>query len=435
MTTFLYHLYNIIILPLIYIGFQMATLFNSKVRRGKRGRQALFQNLQNILENYTNKNPRFWIHNSSMGEFEQAKPIIQELKERFPKCVVIVSFYSPSGLEHVGDQINIDCLCYLPFDSKTEARRFISMVHPDVAILIRHDFWPNHLYELKKQQIPSMLVNCSIHYHLYLRWPFIKNVFYYLYHMFDLICTVSVESKTVLEKFGFNESIVKIVGDTRYDQVVKRAAEAERIVAPLRKVKGDRKGLVAGSTWPADENIIYEALHQLNHFQKRLWVVLVPHEPSIERINQIKEHLENFNIQYCCFSELKEKQSNFCQVLIVDRIGILASLYALGEISYVGGGFGIGIHNVLEPAALGNVVIFGPRCHNSYEAGQLQKRGVGFVVKNTDDLYQQLHTFLEKPSRLKELGIRATQLVSDNVGATQRIVDHIEPFIDHIDQS
>jgi len=435
MESFLYTCYNFIIIPLIYIGFQLGTLVNSKIRLGKRGRQLLFQDLHDALGKMTDQRPRFWIHNSSMGEFEQAKPIIEELKTKYPKSFVVVSFFSPSGFENVKDQPGVDYLCYLPFDSKGRARRFISMISPDVAILIRHDFWPNHLVELKKQGIPSILVNCSIRHHFYIQWPFIRTIFRNLYNYFDRILTVSLESKVLLQRVGLNETKIEVVGDTRYDQVVKRAIEAEGIVAPLRKMKGNREGFVAGSTWPADEILIYEALSRLNHHQKELWVVLVPHEPTAERIVQIEERLDRISINHCRFSEIKSGRSRQCQVLIGDRMGILASLYALGEISYVGGGFGVGIHNVLEPAALGNIVFFGPRCHNSYEAGQLQKRGVGFIVRNSDELFHHLQLFLGKSSRLKELGTLATQLVSDNVGATQRIVERLKPFINHIDQS
>lgn len=429
MESFWYYLYDAVGVPLLYAGFSLGALTNGKIRRGIRGRKDFFQKLEQGILDLPRGGPRFWIHSSSMGEFEQAKPLIERLKERFAAGSVVVSFFSPSAFEHVQEYRGADHLCYLPFDSRRRSEKFISLIRPDVAIVVRHDFWPNHLYQLKKRGIPAVLINCSVHSQISYRLPLSLQVHRFLYSFFDLILTGSQETKDFCEMYRLGKGRVEFVGDTRYDQVVRRAKEAERIVAPLRNLKGRRKCFVLGSTWPSDEEILFGALARLFRKGVEVWVVLVPHEPTKERLVQIEERLSALGLRSYRFSDLDAGKRGDGEVLIVDRVGILASLYALGELSFVGGGFGSGVHNVLEPAALGKVVLFGPRHKNSYEAGQLKKRGVGFVVNSSEELYGLLLSFLKDSHRLGEKGKMAADLVRENVGATERIVDRLEDLV------
>jgi 3-deoxy-D-manno-octulosonic-acid transferase len=423
-----YFIYNGILVPLLYGGIYIISLFHPKLRKIIKVRKGLLTILNHDLSKFARDDPRIWIHNSSMGEYEQAKPLIRRIKERIPQVQIIVSFFSPSGLEHVEDKGEADLLCYLPFDTPKKARQFISLVKPKVAIMVRHDIWPNHIYELKRQGIPSILINCALPYHIRRTSKFrILNRF--LYHPFHSILTVSQRSKSYVLEHRFTEGFVESVGDTRYDQVVHRAEEAEAIVAPLRKWKGNRKGFVAGSTWPSDETVIFQALAPLFREQQNLWVVIVPHEPTEEAVKVIKDLCVQKGLTSIRFSQIESNRIKKPDILIVDRVGILASLYALGEVSFVGGGFGPGVHNVLEPAALGTVVLFGPRNQNSQEADQLVRKGVGVIVQNAQELYQQLRTFFIESSNAIELGSRATQLVQENVGATDRIIDHLEDVL------
>ncbi len=427
MESFWYRLYNAVGVPFLYTGFCFVALVNSKVRRGIRGRKDFFKRLEEATSRLPEGGPRFWIHSSSMGEFEQAKPLIERLKERFPRGSVIVSFFSPSVFEHVQEYRGADHLCYLPFDSRKRAERFLSLVRPDVAIVVRHDFWPNHLRQLNRQGVPTVLINCSVH--ISHRFPLSLKIHQFFYSYFDLILTVSQEAKSVCETFRFEKGRVELVGDTRYDQVVRRAKEAEKIVEPLRKFKGRRRCFVVGSTWPSDEEILFGTLHRLLRERIDVWTVLVPHEPTKERLFQIERRLSSMELGFSRFSDLEAGGSCDGEVLVVDRVGILASLYALGELCFVGGGFGPGIHNVLEPAALGKVVLFGPRHKNSYEAGQLKKHGVGFVVRSGEELYSLLLSFLKDTGRLSEKGRMAADLVQENVGATERIVNRLEDLV------
>jgi 3-deoxy-D-manno-octulosonic-acid transferase len=430
MDSFWYYLYNALGVPLLHVGSFLGAFVNPKIRKGVQGRKGLFNDLEEKMETIPKRGFRFWIHCSSMGEFEQAKPLVDRLKERFPGGSIIVSFFSPSVFEHVQEYKGADHLCYLPLDSRGRAKRFLSLIRPDMAIIIRHDLWPNHLWQLKKQEIPTVLINCTIHPQSYNRFPHLLQVNRFLFEPFDLLLTVSQEAKDFCEKYRIGGGNVVVVGDTRYDQVVRRAQEVEKITVSLRNIKGKRKGLVAGSTWPADEDVLLEALDRLSREGISLWTVLVPHEPSEERTHQLEQKISSSGHRCRRFSELESGNPvRSDDILIVDRMGILASLYGLGELTYVGGGFGVGIHNVLEPAAFGKVVLFGPRSKNSYEAGQLVKRGVGFVVKSGEGLYNILSSLLEDSDRLAEMGKMAERLVQENVGATDRIVNHIDDLV------
>lgn len=430
MDSFWYYLYNTVGVPLLYVGSFLGALANPKIRKGVQGRKDLFIDLEERMESLPKRGLRFWIHCSSMGEFEQAKPLVDRLKKRFPGGSIVVSFFSPSVFDHVQEYEGADHLCYLPLDSRGRAKRFLSLIQPDMAIVVRHDLWPNHLWQLKKQGIPVVLINCTIHPQSYNRFPLLLQANRFLYEPFDLLLTVSQEAKDFCDKYRLGGGNVVVVGDTRYDQVVRRAQEVEKITVSLRNIKGKRKGLVAGSTWPADEDVLLEALDRLSREGISLWTVLVPHEPSEERTNQLEQKISSNGLGCQRFSELESgKPARNDDILIVDRMGILASLYALGELTYVGGGFGVGIHNVLEPAAFGKVVLFGPRSKNSYEAGQLVKRGVGFVVKSGEEVYDILSSLLEDSDRLAEMGKMAERLVRENVGATDRIISHIDDLV------
>jgi len=430
MTSLFDILYNAVFLPLLLFSSRIAALADPKIRRGLRGRKALFSRLEKATADWGDA-PRFWIHNSSMGEFEQAKPIVLKLKERFPDCRVVVSFFSPSGLEHVGDYAEADLLCYLPADTRTNARRFIRTIRPSAALVIRHDLWPNHLKALNRNNIPAFLVNCSIRHEKYLKIPGIRQANRFLFGCFDEVLAVSEETVLLFRRYRLGRAGALCVGDTRYDQVVRRAQTAEAVIAPLRRIKGNRITFVMGSTWPSDEAVLSEALGRLKADGILPWMIMVPHEPTEDHLRRLESHLHAMDLKSRRLSRLESRNMDSEDVLLVDRIGILASLYALGEIAFVGGGFGPGVHNVLEPAALGKVVLFGPRSTNSYEAGQLLKRGVGFVVRDGESLYRILHDFLHDSGALTRLGFAAVELVTANAGATERIVSRVAARVRH----
>ena len=421
-------LYNLLVVPSLYVFSFLYSLFNEKVRLGLAGRTTLFEQLGESVLPTVSRRPRFWIHNSSMGEFEQAKPLVEALRARFPDCFIAVSFFSPSAYEHVQDYPYADCLCYLPIDGRRKASRFLDLIRPDAAIVIRHDIWPNHLLECRKRHIPTLLVNSSIRHESLLKNPLILEANRFLFGCFDQVLTVSQETVQTFRKYRLGKARLEAVGDTRYDRVVQRAHEAERIVAPLRRMKKQRKGFVMGSTWPSDEAVLFSAVSKLRQ-QDRPWMVIVPHEPVEEFLSQIEQQVSGLGLLGHRLSAVDSGKVKENDVLIVDRIGIMASLYALGDLAYVGGGFGPGVHNVLEPAALGKAVLYGPKCRNSYEAGQLEKRGVGHVVSSDTEICSMLGRLLRNPEEMASMGRQAASLMQENVGATQRIVDVIQRLL------
>lgn len=424
MIRFVLILYNAVALPVMNLMSRVLALTDEKMRIGVAGRKRVFEDLEKAVQTF-GPTPRFWIHNSSMGEFEQAKPIVAVLKERLPNCRIIVSFFSPSGLAHVRDYTDADHLCYLPLDTRRNAARFVDIIRPAAAVVIRHDFWPNHLKALNRRGIPLILANCSIRHQSHLKWRIVLEANRYLYGCFDEILTISQEAADLFRHYRLGDGEVTVVGDTRYDQVVRRAKTAENIVAPLRELKGSRPAFVMGSTWPSDEAVLIEALCRLKEDGLLPWLVFVPHEPTEEHLSRLEKELESCGLHSQRLSRTRFDRTDGGDALLVDRIGILASLYALADVAFVGGGFGPGVHNVLEPAALSNAVLYGPRCDNSYEAGQLVRRGVGYVVRDSADAYRLLHGFLQDDEKRIALGGKGRDLVAQNVGATDRIVSHI----------
>jgi 3-deoxy-D-manno-octulosonic-acid transferase len=435
MDSFWYAIYNILGMPFLRLALLAGRLFDRKVRRGLDGRKNLFGCLEEALPAFEAKRPRFWIHNSSMGEFEQAKPLIEALKERFPGSSVAVTFFSPSGLDHVKQHPGADLLCYLPLDSRRSAERFVRSLKPDIGVVVRHDIWPNHIRSLKRNGIPAVLINFSLRPGLRLRLPFVRGLLRFLLDPFDAILAVSREAVQSGLACGLDPSRLQITGDTRYDQVVRRTRDAESAAAaPLRPLKSGRFGLVFGSTWPSDEAVIFPLLGKLRDASERAWSVMVPHEPTEKHLAAIETQCGRSGLTCRRLSAVESSgPGGPFDVLIVDRVGILASLYAVGDAAFVGGGFGPGVHSVLEPAAFGMPVFFGPRCGNSYEAGQLRSRGGGFMVSDADGFIDVLLPLIRNRNSLKQTGEKSLALVRENLGATGRIVGRLEALLNSRD--
>jgi 3-deoxy-D-manno-octulosonic-acid transferase len=430
MESFWYAVYNFLGMPFFRAVLYAGRLVDKKVRRGLDGRKSLFRDLEKTVPPLEPKRPRFWIHNSSMGEFEQAKPLIEALKARFPGSSVVVTFFSPSGLDHVKQHPGADLLCYLPLDSRRNAERFIRILKPDVGVVVRHDIWPNHIRALKRNGIPAVLINFSLRPGLRLRLPVVRGLLRFLFNPFDRILAVSQETVRSSRVCGLDPGKVEITGDTRYDQVVRRMRDAERAAAPLRPLKGGRHVLVFGSTWPSDEAVVFPLLEKLRDADVGIWSVMVPHEPTKKHLALIETQCGRSGLTCRRLSSVESSPfGRPFDVLLVDRVGILASLYAVGDAAFVGGGFGPGVHSVLEPAAFGKPIFFGPRCGNSFEAGQLRSRGGGFMVSDPDGFRELLLPLLRDRDRLKQTGERSLALVRENLGATERIVSRLEALV------
>ncbi len=419
--------YNALVIPLFWLTVGILSLFKQKVRRAIRGRRGLFESLA-AKTAQLGTGPRLWVHSSSMGEFEQAKPIISALRQQMPDVKILVTFFSPSGYEHSRTYPLADVISYIPFDSSGNARRFLDLVKPTVAVMVRYDIWPNHIWELHRRKIPVIIANATMRRTTPRRLPFIKQFHRQVYNAINRILTVSQSDVVVFRALGITRPLLEAIGDTRYDQVAGRSAEArKRSIIPSGILQG-KKVVVAGSTWPEDEAVLLPAFLQMRQKLPNLLLILVPHEPTIDHIEELERQLDG-HVGTIRFSALNEYNGE--EVVIVDSIGILLVLYASAHLAYVGGSFRQGIHNVLEAAVYGIPVLFGPRHRNSQEPLQLVERGGAFVVNDSVELQRTLLNLLDDDMARTTAGSRASAFVQANLGATERILSHLEPYLRH----
>lgn len=418
--------YRFLIFPIGWIVFLTAGLFDEKVRRGIQGRRKLFEELNHVRVNRKSSNKRIWFHSSSMGEFEQAKPIISELKKRYPDIEIIVTFFSPSGYEHCRSYRLANFITYIPFDFSGDARKFIECIQPAAAVMVRYDVWPNHLWELNRLGIPSFIANATLREKSLRKLPVIKEFHRELYNSINYILTVSQADKGIFESFGLTRPILEVIGDTRYDQVWQRSVESKsRHILPAQVI-ADKKVFVAGSVWREDEESLLPAIFRLSKSQKKLLVIIVPHEPNIEVLEHLESELDG-HITSIRFSNLNDYRGE--QLIVVDSVGILMSLYQYGLVAYVGGSFKQGVHNVLEPAVYGIPIIVGPKYENSREAIQLVEDGAAFVGRNEEELFMHLQSQFSNEHIRLEAGKRALRLVERNIGATQMFLSYLEKVL------
>jgi len=414
--------YSFFVIPLFWIAFQAIGLVNAKARRAIRGRVTLFADLKRQIA-LLGPGPRVWFHSSSMGEFEQAKPIIAELKRRHPGTLVVVSFFSPSGYEHSRTYRLADVITYLPFDTRRNARRFLDLVRPDAAVMVRYDIWPNHIWETHARGIPVLIANATMRMRTKRRLPIARSFHHSVYNDIDDILTVAASDVEAFRLFSLDHPTLRAIGDTRYDQVTARSAEARkrRIIPPA--ITAGKRVVVIGSSWHEDEEVVIPACLRLQSETGNVLVIVVPHEPTEEHIEELERDIAG-KATSIRFSGLNEYAGE--NIIIVDSVGILLVLYALAHIAFVGGSFRQGIHNVLEAAVFGIPVLFGPRHRNSHEPIMLVECGGGFVVENTAELYRTLQNLLADDGARQASGERAAKFVESHTGATARFLEHLE---------
>ena len=366
------------------------------------------------------------MHISSMGEFEQGAPLIDELLARFPDAWIVVSLFSPSAYEHLTFDKERTVITYLPFDVYRNAVRFVDRVRPSIHIIIRHDIWPNYQWILQKRGIPSLLVSASISDERLTsvkRW---RRLYRHVYASFSAICVISEMQKERLALIYPHEDRIKVCGDTRYDRVYARAMDTKKIDFLKDRFNRERC-LVAGSTWPADEKIVMPGISKALEHYEDFRVIIAPHEISSDHLESIEAQLSLDKQSVVRLSNYKKSPEHF-RVLLVDSIGLLANLYALGAIAYVGGGFGVGVHSVLEPAAHGAVICYGPNHRNSPEAREMAEQKIATPIATAAEFQSVLFDLLEKPQHTSERGEKTKTFVLRNVGASRRTADVAEHF-------
>ncbi len=418
--------YNVLIVPAMWCAFQCAGFFNEKIRRGIRGRENLMKSIQGKV-NRLGAHQRLWFHSSSLGEFEQAKPIIAAIKRLHPDVNIIATFFSPSGYEHSASFKLADIISYLPFDSYRHVNNFVDIVQPSAVIMVRYDVWPNLIWALHKRNIPVMIANATMKKNSIRKIMLVRQFHRALYNCFSFILTVSDSDKASFGDFALSHPAVETIGDTRFDQVKIRSDEAaKKQILPNRIAKG-KKIFVVGQSWEADDNVILPVLFKLQKRMPDLLTILVPHEPTVEHLEQVEYRLEG-QTSFIRFSAMNQYAGE--KVILVDSVGILVSLYKYAHVAYVGGSFRQGVHNVLEPAAFSLPVLYGPKHTNSQEAVALAQQGGGFVVEDEKELYRILRTLLENESKRSEAGKKARFLVEKNLGATERFLKYLTPLFD-----
>lgn len=427
MRIFFFVLYNLIFLPLFFLFGKIAGFFNSKIRQGIRGRKNLFGNLKYNLSRIRSREFTVWIHVSSMGEYEQGKPVIRTILDKHPQSCIVVSFFSPSGYENVDIHDHRVIKTYLPIDFYWNVKRFLKIVKPAAALVIRHDYWFNFQWCLKSVGIPSFLIDASISDEKVATYNRFSVYFRNIWATFTNIFVVSeVNVKRLQTIYPGGKYIV--AGDTRFDQVFQRAIEVGKIDILLRSGHFKReKTIVAGSTWPGDEKKLLPAVQRNLRTDKYLKLIIAPHEVTSSHLDDIEQYFHKHKISIQRYSQIGALPWRF-RVLLIDRYGILANLYALGYLAYVGGGFGLGVNSVLEPAAHGCFVVFGPRYKNVLEARQLVERSGAAVVKKEIDMVKVFKHFTLQPQDFIQMGENASLLVKDSIGASEKILSVLEPY-------
>ncbi|MFZ0455108.1 MAG: glycosyltransferase N-terminal domain-containing protein [Ignavibacteriaceae bacterium] len=417
--------YNLIIIPFLYVSSRIVGIFNEKMRKGIIGRKRIFENLILDALSIDKSKKMLWFHSSSLGEFEQAKPIIEELKKK-QNLNILITFFSPSGYENSRKYPYADLVAYIPFDTSSNAERFIKLLRPDLAIMMRYDIWPNHIWAMKKAGITSYLVDATMERNSPRKLPLIKNFHKILFKDITRILTVSEKDAGEFKDFGINRDKIKAIGDTRFDRVYQRSLSARARNLIKDDLLKDKKVFVAGSTWEVDEEVILPAFIKLAKYDKNVILIIAPHEPTLVHLEKIENDFAR-EIDTIRFSFLNNYKNE--RVIIVDSIGILLTLYTYAHVAFIGGSFKQNIHNVLEAAVYGIPVIFGSKIDKSAEAFELMKRGGGIMIKNKKEAYRQLRTLFSNEKLRKEKGEISYNFVQENLGATQRMLEEIYKVI------
>ncbi|MDH3269149.1 MAG: 3-deoxy-D-manno-octulosonic acid transferase, partial [Ignavibacteria bacterium] len=397
------------------------SLFNKKIRSGISGRKRIFEEL--ILSRLTLDVSKkvIWFHSSSLGEFEQAKPIIEKLKKE-TDVKIVVSFFSPSGYENSKKYPYADIITYLPFDSKWRVKRFIEVISPSMVVFMRYDIWPNYIWALKKKKIPCLLVDATMKKNSLRKLPLMKSFHKYLFEDFTKILTVSDGDAEGFRSFNCKKVKIKVVGDTRFDRVYSRSRASRESKIINKEVLEGSKILVAGSTWPQDEDVFIPSFLKLLKFDKSAVMIIAPHEPTLLHLEKL-EHEFAGQASFIRLSNINNYTDQ--RIIIVDSIGVLSILYRYADVAFIGGSFKINVHNVLEAAVYGVPVLFGPKIDNSQEAKKLVEAGGAIMIDDKKSFYRSLRKLFSDNELMKECGRKSFEFVHNNVGTTDRIIKEI----------
>ena len=418
-------IYNVVIYFVLW-GIAIASLFNEKVRKMWRGERDAFRVLR---ENVDPSEKYIWFHAASLGEFEQGRPLMERIRRDYPQYKILLTFYSPSGYEVRKNYEGADIICYMPVDTRLNAIRFLRLVRPVMAFFIKYEFWSNFLHILKYRNIPTYSVSSIFREdQVFFKWY--GRSYANVLKCFTRFFVQNEESKRLLAGIGITD--VDVVGDTRFDRVlqIKEAAKHLPICEAFRKGISaespagipslDYKVFVAGSSWPPDEEIFIRFFNE--HKDWRL--LIAPHVIAEEHLKLILSLLKDKKVVR--YTQTTPEEAAGADVLIIDCFGLLSSMYHYGDVAYIGGGFGVGIHNTLEAAVWNMPVIFGPNNKKFQEAQGLLKSGGGFEINNFEDFAGLMKSMMNDEAFLKSAGEKAGEFVASLSGATDKVLSKVQ---------
>ena len=418
-------IYNIVIYFVLW-GIAIASLFNEKVRKMWRGEREAFK----ILKQKVDPNAKYiWFHAASLGEFEQGRPLMERIRKDYPQYKILLTFYSPSGYEVRKNYEGADIICYMPVDTRLNAIRFLRLVRPVMAFFIKYEFWSNFLHILKHRNIPTYSVSSIFREdQVFFKWY--GRSYAGVLKCFTRFFVQNEESKRLLEGIGI--TAVDVVGDTRFDRVlqIKEAAKQLPICEAFRTGVAssqsadvphhDFKVFVAGSSWPPDENIFIPFFNE--HKDWRL--LIAPHVIAEEHLKLILSLIKGKKVVR--YTQTTPEEAAEADVLIIDCFGLLSSMYNYGDVAYIGGGFGVGIHNTLEAAVWNMPVIFGPNNKKFQEAQGLLKSGGGFEINTYENFSGLMSSLMNDETFLKQAGDKAGTFVAHLAGATDKVLASVK---------
>lgn len=405
-------IYNIFLL-LYKSGIHLSSMWNNKAKLWVNGRKDIFKRLTNELG--THNSEIIWFHCSSLGEFEQGRPVMEKIKSQFPNSKILLTFFSPSGFEIRKNYEGAAWVFYLPLDSGKNAKQFLDIVKPSLVVFVKYDYWYYYLTECRRRKIYLLMISSIFRKEqAFFKWY--GRLHRKMLQCFSYIFVQDSPSLQLLESININTA--NIAGDTRFDRV-SEIAENFKPIGEIAKFCGRSQVLIAGSTWPTDEKLIKEAATTFPDLK----IIIAPHEINNDHLQELKSLFPGALF----FSELKTYDSTITQrYLIIDNIGMLSRLYHYATVTYVGGGFNRGIHNTLEAAIYGKPVLFGPNYEKFREAIGLIEAGGGFCITSSTEFTSQLKKILTDGSELELRSKKSFEFVQENKGAAQKILSYIQ---------
>ncbi|MEW7290855.1 3-deoxy-D-manno-octulosonic acid transferase [Aquimarina sp. 2304DJ70-9] len=392
-------------------------LFTPKLKLFATGRKLTFQTLE---KHFPAQGRTLWFHCASLGEYEQGVPVMEALKKKYPNHKLVVTFFSPSGYEAKKNSTLADIIVYLPIDTKANAKRFIQLVHPELAIFVKYEFWPNYLKTLQSKNIPTVFISTTFREdQVFFKWygGFMKKALLTIDHFF----VQDTASKVLIEGLGFKN--VTLSGDTRFDRV-SHQIEMNNHVDFISEFIDERLCVVIGSSWPEDEEVFIDFV---NTASEEICFIIAPHEFKEHSMISLQQKIKKKTVLY---SEKEGKQMKDYQVFIMNTIGYLSRVYSYGDLAYVGGAMGTGgLHNILEPATFGIPIIIGKNFEKFREAKQLQKLAGLFSVSNAEEFSRTLNKLIDDKKFREKTGMIAGHFINSNTGATGLIVAYLEEKI------